>query len=165
MEKAIELSGLRDGMTISFHHHFRSGDYIVNMVMDKLAEMGFRNLVVAASSLTDCHAPLIQHIKNGVIRHIETSGLRGQLAEEISHGLMDVPVVFRSHGGRAYAIETGELHIDVAFLGAPSCDPYGNANGYIREPEEENEQALGIMCGSMGYAKTCLLYTSPSPRD
>ena len=64
LEKAIELSGLRDGMTISFHHHFRSGDYIVNMVMDKLAEMGFRNLVVAASSLTDCHAPLIQHIKN-----------------------------------------------------------------------------------------------------
>lgn len=158
LEKAIELSGLRDGMTISFHHHFRSGDYIVNMVMDKLAEMGFRNLVVAASSLTDCHAPLIQHIKNGVIRHIETSGLRGQLAEEISHGLMDVPVVFRSHGGRAYAIETGELHIDVAFLGAPSCDPYGNANGYIREPEEENEQTLGIMCGSMGYAKTDAQY-------
>lgn len=147
LEEAIRLSGLKDGMTISFHHHFRNGDYIVNMVMDKLAEMGFKDLVVAASSLTDCHAPLIKHIKNGVIRRIETSGLRGELGEAVSHGLMDVPVVFRSHGGRAYAIETGELSIDVAFLGAPSCDPYGNANGYSRENDK------GIMCGSMGYAK------------
>ena len=53
LEEAIRLSGLRDGMTISFHHHFRNGDYIVNIVMDKLAEMGFRDLVLAASSLTD----------------------------------------------------------------------------------------------------------------
>lgn len=147
LEKSIELSGLKDGMTISFHHHFRGGDYIVNMVVDQLAKMGFRDLVLAASSLTDCHAPLIQHIKNGVIKRIETSGLRGELAEAISHGLMEYPVIFRSHGGRAYAIETGELHIDVAFLGAPSCDPYGNANGYIRGQDQ------GIMCGSMGYAK------------
>jgi citrate lyase subunit alpha/citrate CoA-transferase len=147
LETAIRLCGLKDGMTISFHHHFRGGDYIVNMVMDKLAEMGFKDLVLAASSLTDCHEPLIGHIKGGVIRHIETSGLRGKLADEISHGLMDVPVVFRSHGGRAYAIQTGELPIDVAFLGAPSCDPFGNANGYSRDTNE------GVKCGSMGYAK------------
>ncbi len=147
LEDAIRLTGLKDGMTVSFHHHFRNGDYIVNIVMDKLAEMGFHDLVLAASSLTDCHAPLIKHIKSGVIRRIETSGLRGELANEISHGLMDIPVVFRSHGGRAYAIETGELPIDVAFLGAPSCDPYGNANGYSRDVDG------GVMCGSMGYAK------------
>lgn len=147
LEEAIRRSGLKDGMTISFHHHFRNGDYIVNMVMDKLAEMGFHDLVLAASSLSDCHAPLIRHIQNGVIRRIETSGLRGKLADAISGGLMDVPVVFRSHGGRACAIETGKLKIDVAFLGAPSCDPCGNANGYSRDME------TGVMCGSMGYAK------------
>jgi citrate lyase subunit alpha/citrate CoA-transferase len=147
LEEAIRLSNLKNGMTISFHHHFRNGDYIVNMVLDKLAQMGFRDLVLAASSLAECHASLIDHIKSGVIRRIETSGLRGELGEAISHGLMNVPVVFRSHGGRAYVIETGELQIDVAFLGAPSCDPYGNANGYSRENDN------GIMCGSMGYAK------------
>lgn len=154
LEEAVRLSGLRDGMTISFHHHFRNGDYIVNLVVDQLAKMGFQNLTLAASSLTDCHAPLIRHIENGVIGRIETSGLRGDLADAISHGLMDVPVVFRSHGGRAYAIETGELPIDVAFLGAPSCDPYGNANGYSR-----NEDG-GIMCGSMGYAKCDAQYAA-----
>lgn len=152
LEEAIRLTGLRDGMTISFHHHFRNGDYIVNMVVDKLAEMGYQNLVLAASSLTDCHAPLIKHIKNGVIRRIETSGLRGELAEAVSRGLMDVPIIFRSHGGRAFVIESGVLPIDVAFLGAPSCDPYGNANGYSRDKDN------GVMCGSMGYAKTDAQY-------
>ena len=147
LEEAIRRCGLQDGMTISFHHHFRNGDQIVNMVLDKLAEMGFHDLVLAASSLTDCHAPLIRHIQNGVIRRIETSGLRGKLADAISGGKMDVPVVFRSHGGRACAISQGELPIDVAFLGAPSCDAWGTANGYSRDEEG------GILCGSMGYAK------------
>lgn len=33
-------------------------------------------------------------------------------------------------------------------LGAPSCDPYGNANGYSRDDDD------GISCGSLGYART-----------
>lgn len=146
LEEAIRRSGLKDGMTISFHHHFRGGDKVVNMVVAKLAEMGFKNLHLAASSLSDVHAPLIEHIKNGVITRISTSGLRGALANEISHGLMKEPVVFRSHGGRGSAIATGDLHIDVAFLGASSSDPLGNACGYSRS---ENAKSI---CGSLGYA-------------
>ena len=146
LEAAIRQSGLKDGMTISFHHHFRGGDKVVNMVVDKLAEMGFKNLHLAASSLQDVHKPLIEHIKNGVITKISTSGLRGDLANEISHGLMEEPVIFRSHGGRGSAIATGDLHIDVAFLGASSCDPLGNACGYSRS---ENAKSI---CGSLGYA-------------
>lgn len=146
LEEAIRRSGLKDGMTISFHHHFRGGDKVVNMVVAKLAEMGFRNLTVAASSLSDVHAPLIEHIKNGVVTKLITSGLRGELANEISHGLMEEPVVFRSHGGRGSAIACGDLHIDVAFLGASSCDPAGNACGYSRS---ENAKSI---CGSLGYA-------------
>ncbi len=147
LTEAIEKSGLRDGMTISFHHHFRNGDYIVNMVLDAIAKMGIKDLRVAASSLTDCHAPMIEHIKSGVVTAVETSGCRGELANAISHGLMEKPMVFRTHGGRAAAIETGELHIDVAFLGAPSCDAFGNANGYTRGAEGKS------MCGSLGYAR------------
>ena len=141
LEEAIKRSGLADGMTISFHHHFRGGDYIVNTVVDKIAEMGFKDLRICSSSLNALHAPLIEHIKNGVITSISSSGLRGELAEQISRGLMDIPVVIRSHGGRARAIETGEEHIDVAFLGAPSSDEYGNANGSGK-----------AVCGSLGYA-------------
>ena len=146
LEEAIRRSGLRDGMTISFHHHFRGGDKVVNMVVAKLAEMGFKDLHLAASSLQDVHEPLIEHIRNGVITEISTSGLRGELAREISHGLMDRPVVFRSHGARGEAIASGELHIDVAFLGASSSDALGNACGYSRS---ENAKSI---CGSLGYA-------------
>ena len=146
LEEAIKGSGLKDGMTISFHHHFRGGDKVVNMVVGKLAEMGFKNLHLAASSLQDVHEPLIDHIKNGVITEISTSGMRGELATQISHGLMEKPVVFRSHGGRGSAIANGDLHIDVAFLGAPSCDPLGNAVGYSRS---QNAKSI---CGSLGYA-------------
>ncbi len=152
LEEAIRRSGLKDGMTISFHHHFRNGDFTVNMVLDCLAKMGFKNLSIAPSSLTDCHEPIIGYVKSGLVTHIETSGLRGKLAEAVSHGLMDDPVVFRSHGGRAAAIVDGSLHIDVAFLGAPSCDPYGNANGYSRDGKGKSD------CGSMGYAKVDAQY-------
>ncbi len=146
LEEAIKRSGLKDGMTISFHHHFRGGDKVVNMVVAKLAEMGFKDLTLASSSLIDVHEPLIEHIKNGVITQLQTSGLRGALATEVSHGLMEKPVIFRSHGSRGSAIVNGELKIDVAFLGASSCDPLGNACGYSRS---ENAKSI---CGSLGYA-------------
>lgn len=40
---------------------------------------------------------------------------------------MENPVQIHSHGGRAHLVQTGELNIDVAFLGVPCCDEYGNA--------------------------------------
>ncbi len=146
LKEAIIKSGLSDGMTISFHHHFRNGDAVVNQVMKEIAELGIRNLTLAASSLIDVHEPLIEHIRNGVIAKIETSGVRGRLAEAISQGLMQEPVVFRSHGNRAAAIESGELKIDVAFLGVPSSDCRGNANGFSWDESSE------LLCGSIGYA-------------
>lgn len=148
LERAIQEVGLRDGMTVSFHHHFRNGDYIVNMVVDAIARLGIKDIRVAASSLSSIHAPLVNHIRNGVITRIETSGIRGELAEAISNGLLDAPVIIRSHGGRARAIESGELSIDVAFLGVSSSDEYGNANGFTGKS----------ICGSLGYAKVDAAY-------
>lgn len=74
LTEAIRRSGLRDGMTISFHHAFRGGDLTLNLVMDQLATMGFKNLTLASSSLSACHAPLVDHIRNGVVNRIYTSG-------------------------------------------------------------------------------------------
>lgn len=148
IEDAVKKCGLRDGMTISFHHHFREGDYILNKVVDVIAKLGIKNITLAPSSLSSIHKPLIEHIKNGVITKISTSGLRGALAEEISNGLMNEPVIIRSHGGRARAIEAGEVKIDVAFLGAASSDEYGNACG-----------SRGVAnCGSLGYGLVDALY-------
>ncbi|AMC94159.1 citrate lyase subunit alpha [Erysipelothrix larvae] len=143
IREVILETGLKDGMTISFHHHFREGDQVLNMVMDEIAALGIKNLSLASSSIANVHAPLIDHIKNGVITNITSSGLRDKVGAAISSGIMENPVVIRSHGGRARAIEMGDIHIDVAFLGAPSCDHYGNANGSHGK----------ATCGSLGYAK------------
>ncbi|MBB6480205.1 citrate lyase subunit alpha [Spirochaeta isovalerica] len=143
VEQAVLKTELKDGMTISFHHHFRNGDYILNMVLDVIANLGIKNLTLASSSLTDAHSPLVGHIKNGVVTQIYTSGLRGELGEFISNGGMENPVLIHSHGGRARAIETRKISIDVAFLGVPSSDVYGNSNGYTGKSA----------CGSLGYAK------------
>lgn len=143
LEEAIARTGLSSGMTISFHHAFREGDKVINLVVDTLARLGLRNLTLATSSLLNVNTPLIEHIKNGVITQIYTSGMRGKLAEAISNGLMERPVQIHSHGGRVHLLQSGELNIDVAFLGVPCCDEFGNANGSHGKSR----------CGSLGYAK------------
>ena len=143
LREAILASGLKSGMTVSFHHHFRNGDMLVNMVVEEIAALGIKDLTLAPSSLQSIHQALIPHIQSGVISAITTSGLRGELAEVLTREvLLKSPIVIRSHGGRARAIAAGELKIDVAFLGASSADVYGNMNG-IHGP---------AACGSLGYA-------------
>ena len=148
LEEAVKRSGLEDGMVISFHHAFREGDKVINRVVETLAKMGFKNLTLAPSSLLNCHDPLLEHIKNGVITRIYTSGVRGKLGEAISNGLMAIPIQIHSHGGRVQLIQSGELKIDVAFLGVPCCDEFGNANGSHGK----------LSCGSLGYAKVDAQY-------
>ena len=142
LEQAIARSGLKDGMTISFHHAFREGDQVINNVVATLAKLGFKNLTLASSSLMTCNDALIEPIRNGVITRIYTSGMRGKLADAISHGLMEEPVQIHSHGGRVKLLQDGELKIDVAFLGVPCSDEFGNANGTHGKS----------CCGSLGYA-------------
>jgi len=148
IKEVIVETGLKDGMTISFHHHFREGDFVLNMVLDEIAKLGIKNLNLASSSIANIHAPLIDHIKNGVITNITSSGLRDKVGAAISAGIMDNPVVIRSHGGRARAIEMGDIKIDIAFLGAPSSDEYGNSNGSHGK----------ATCGSLGYARVDAQY-------
>ena len=142
IRKSLELCEIENGMTISFHHHFRNGDYLVNMVIDELAEMGIKDITIVASSLQAVHSHLIEHIKNGVITGIQTSGIRGELGKAISKDkILEKPVIIRSHGGRPRAIEAGEVKIDIAFIAAPAADKYGNVNG-VEGP---------TACGSLGY--------------
>ena len=62
IREAVALAGVRDGMTVSFHHHLRNGDFVLNMVMQEIADAGIKNINVNASSLFDVHMPLIKHI-------------------------------------------------------------------------------------------------------
>ena len=139
---ALKEAGLDDGMTLSFHHHLRNGDHVLNAVIAAAADMGVSGLTVAASSLFPIHAPLLEHIHNGVVQAIDTDYMSGPLAEGISRGILDAPVMFHSHGGRPRAIREGSLSIDIAFVAAPTVDAMGNITGSFGHSA----------CGSLGYA-------------
>jgi len=137
----------KSGMTVSFHHHLRNGDRLVNEVMRLLAERGLKNLAVAPSALFPIHDYLVELIKSGVISHIEGS-MNGQVGVACSKGFMKKTAVLRSHGGRYRAIQDGDLHVDIAFIAAPSADPFGNANGVLGKSA----------CGPLSYSLADSLY-------
>ena len=142
LREAIERAGLKSGMTVSFHHHLRNGDFVLNMVMAEIANMGIRDLTVNASSLFDIHAPLLQHIENHVVTKIQTDYMSGVIGKAVSRGILETPVEFRTHGGRPSDIELGRTPIDVAFIAAPAADGMGNCSGKYGKSA----------CGSLGYA-------------
>lgn len=142
IEAAIDACGLKDGDTISFHHHLRNGDHVLNLVVDAIARRGFKDIQVAASSFFPIHAPLIEHIRSGVVTGLSATYIAGPLGEAIASGILKKPAVMYTHGGRARAIEAGELAIDIAFMAAPSSDDCGNFNGV------DGNSA----CGTLGYA-------------
>ena len=142
LKEAVMLSGLKDGMTVSFHHHLRNGDFVLNMVMNQIAELGIRDIRVNASSLFDVHYPLVDHIKNNVVTELAADYISAGLGREISRGILEKPVQFRTHGGRPNDIALGRTPIDVAFIAAPTADPMGNCTGKYGKSA----------CGSLGYA-------------
>ena len=142
IHEALVKCEIRDGMTIGFHHHFRDGDLVVNMVMEEIHKMGIKNITICASSLGKAHAGLVPYMEDGTITGIQSSGVRGEIGKAISEGKLKGLAVMRSHGGRVRAIETGEVHLDIAFIGAPTCDDYGNCRGIGGKAD----------CGVLSYA-------------
>lgn len=142
LRAVFERAEIRDGAWISTHHHFRNGDLLANRVLDVAAELGLRDLVWMPSSVFPCHAPVIEHLRSGVVHHIE-AGLNGPVGEHVSRHGMRGTGVLRSHGGRSQALKDGEVHIDLTFIAAPAADCFGNANG-VGGPNP---------CGPLGYSR------------
>lgn len=138
---AFDACAIGHGATLSFHHHLRNGDQVLNQVLAEAAARGLRGLTVAASSLFAVHEPLVAHLKSGVVTRLVTAYMAGPVADAVSSGVLATPVVMQTHGGRARAIESSELKIDVAFIAAPAADPQGNLNG-VDGP---------AACGALGY--------------
>ena len=146
---ALRACGAKDGMTFSFHHHLRDGDYTANLVMQAaVEELGLKDLTVAATSLGNAHDVIADYIEQGIVVGIQTSGIRGRIGDVVSAGKLATPAIIRSHGGRPRAIEAGEVHIDIAFVAAPTSDCVGNCRGVGGKSN----------CGSLGYAMTDAKY-------
>ena len=141
IKEALVKSGIRDGMTISTHHHLRNGDLVANMVFKAVKELGIKDITWYPSASFPCHAELVDLVKDGTIHHIEGS-MNGPLGYNASVGGMKGMAVLRSHGGRYQAVQDGEVQIDISVISAPTADPFGNANG-VRGP---------AACGLLGFA-------------
>ncbi len=65
LKRRVRRSGLKDGMTISFHHAFREGDRVDQHRRGAAGADGLQNLTLASSSLMTCNDALIEHIAAG----------------------------------------------------------------------------------------------------
>lgn len=141
LKEALKKAGLKDGMTISTHHHLRNGDVLTNYLFDVIKEMGVKNIRWFPTASFPCHQHLIKYLDDGTIHHIEGS-MNGPLGRYTSEGKMKGVGVLRSHGGRYQSIQDGEVKIDIAVIAAPTADPFGNATG------DRGKSA----CGLLGFA-------------
>ena len=128
LKEALKKAGIKNGMTISTHHHLRNGDALTNYLFDIIHELGVKNIRWFPSASFQIHEHLIKYLEDGTIHHIEGS-MNGPLGRFTSEGKMKGVGVLRSHGGRYQAVQDGEVHIDIAVIAAPSADQFGNANG------------------------------------
>jgi len=141
LKTALHQAGLRDGMTLSTHHHLRNGDHVAMALFQAVKELGAKDVVWFPSAVFPCHASLIPYLEDGTIHHIEGS-LNGPVGDFASTGQMRGLAVLRSHGSRLRAVIEGDVRIDIAVVAAPACDMFGNMTG-----------AFGpSACGSLGFA-------------
>lgn len=150
LKDAILACGLKDGMTIDFNHNLRNGDYVTAMVLNTIAQMGIRDIKVCSSGIMDgmMRQGLVELVRNGTIRSVETTGQSRIMGELISRGQFKEVCKFHTHGGRPRSIINGEVKIDVSFVAAPTSDPMGNCNGV------DGPNAFG----SMGFSMTSTRY-------
>jgi len=155
LKEALQNAGLKDGMTVSTHHHFRNGDLVANMVFDIASELGVKDLRWFPSASFPCHAHLLQYLEDGTISHIEGS-MNGPLGRYCSEGKMKKTAVLRSHGGRYQAVQDGDVKIDIAVIGVGSADAFGNANG-VNGPSASG--LLGFALADSQYADKVIVIT------
>lgn len=139
---------IKDGMTLSFHHHLRNGDYVLNDVLREIQKRNIKNIHLAPSSIFPNNDILVDLIEKELVTNIHTNYLNGPVAKAISEGKLKGLLIMNTHGGRARSIESKELPIDVAFLACPTVDKNGNGTGKLGKSA----------CGTLGYAMSDLKY-------
>ena len=152
LKEILDRINIHNGIVISFHHHLRNGDFVLDMVLRELQKRGIKDLTVMASSIFPCHEILVELMEDGTVTQLITSYMSGPVAKAVSRGGCKKPVIMTTHGGRPRMILEKEVVIDAAFLAAPAVDDEGNISG------SEGKS----FCGSLGYAVAdaqCAKYT------
>lgn len=141
-DELFEKLNLKDGCSVSFHHHLRNGDYVANIVMTEIHKRNIKDITLVMSSIFPTHKELVPLIEDGTITNVVTSYMSGPVAKAISEGKLRGKLLMQSHGGRARSIMADEIKIDAAFIAAPASDIHGNLSAVEGK----------AFCGVLGYA-------------
>lgn len=142
LDALLDTLPLKDGMGISFHHHLRDGDRVINPVLNALKKRNIKGMHLYASSIFPSYTAIKDLLTTGHITDITTNYMNGPVAEFISaHGL-EGRLTMQSHGGRARAFTEGENKVDIAFIAASTASKKGAITGTT------GQNAFG----SIGYA-------------
>lgn len=142
LRSLLEKLELKDGMTLSFHHHLRNGDKVLDLVMREIHKMKIKNLTIAASSFFPAHSYLVNMFEDQSVIRLHGDYYSGEVAKAISMGKCKETCIITTHGGRSREILEGELEIDIAFIASPCTDKKANATGSQGKSN----------CGVLGYA-------------
>ncbi len=150
LDALLDALPLKDGLSISFHHHLRDGDRVINLVLNALKERNIKGMHLYASSIFPSYTAIKDLVISGHISDITTNYMNGPVAEYISENGLPGTLTMQSHGGRARAFEEGENKVDIAFIAAPASTKDGDVTG------ARGKNAFG----SIGYAVSDALYAN-----
>mgnify|MGYP000377403277 CR=1 FL=1 len=142
LEELFQHIDIHKHKHLSFHHHLRNGDFVMNTVLRHYRDEQVEGLHLHPSSIFPSYTMLLELLERGQIASVTTNYLNGPVAQWISEHGLPGELKMQTHGGRARSIIDGRDRIDVAYLAAPAVDAMGNAVGYLGQHR----------CGSLGYA-------------
>jgi len=142
LDEFFKLENIHENKNISFHHHLRNGDYVLNMVLNYYITEKVQNINIFPSAIFPTYTAIADLLRNDQINNITTNYMNGPVAKYLSENGIKGQVTMQTHGGRARAILEGKSNIDIAFIAAPYVNHNGDCIGY----KGKNK------CGSLGYA-------------
>ncbi|MGC9781040.1 MAG: hypothetical protein HZR80_17480 [Candidatus Heimdallarchaeota archaeon] len=153
LRKAIKKSELTDGGTISFHHHFRNGDFLLNMVCHEIAKMGLKDIRLVPSSIQGVHKEILPYLEKAIITSINC-GTSGTIAVAISHGKMEGLLTIRSHEIFTYCTDPLNYNSNPARFSPNLCrNSMGYQMAFAKSISDGMHQLIigqGILIGLLG---------------
>ena len=84
ISEVFDKVGITNGATLSFHHHLRNGDEVMNMVLAEVKKRDLKNITLAPSAIFPNIAIISELIENGNVTKIYTNYLNGSVAKTIT---------------------------------------------------------------------------------
>lgn len=142
LDEFFSIIPINEHKNLSFHHHLRNGDYVINNVLHHYIEEKVDKINLFPSAIFPTYTSILTLLKNNQINNITTNYCNGPVAKFISENGLPGTLKMQTHGGRARSVIEGHNKIDIAYIAVPYCDQEGNSIGY-----------KGVnKCGSLGYA-------------